>query len=110
MVNLDEFKYAGTNLTAFRLLDPDREEVKHVVDDWIFGEMRYGRKLDAPDQTIKVGKIHSSYSFRCLHSKTYSENVPVWLDTFSKKARLFPPLLNAKSLSSVVKLKKSFQY
>ena len=77
MVNLDEFKYAGTNLTAFRLLDPDREEVKHVVDDWIFGEMRYGRKLDAPDQTIKVGKIHSSYSFRCLQSKTYSENVPV---------------------------------
>ena len=54
MVNLDEFKYAGTNLTAFRLLDPDREEVKHVVDDWIYGEMRYGRKLDAPDQTIKV--------------------------------------------------------
>ncbi len=54
MVNLDEFKYAGTNLTAFRLLDPDREEVKHVVDDWIYGEMRYGRKLDQPDQTIKV--------------------------------------------------------
>ena len=54
MVNLDEFKYAGTNLTAFRLLDPDREEVKHVVDDWIYGEMRYGRKLDGADQTIKV--------------------------------------------------------
>jgi hypothetical protein len=56
MVNLDEFKYAGTNLTAFRLLDPDREEVKHVVDDWIYGEMRYGRKLDTPDQSIKVGQ------------------------------------------------------
>ena len=54
MVNLDEFKYAGTNLTAFRLLDPDREEVKHVVDDWIYGEMRYGRKFESPDQTIKV--------------------------------------------------------
>jgi hypothetical protein len=28
--------------------------VKHVVDDWIYGEMRYGRKLDGADQTIKV--------------------------------------------------------
>ena len=54
MVNLDDFKYGGTNLTAFRLLDPDREEVKQVVQDWIFGEMRYGRKLEAHEQTIKV--------------------------------------------------------
>jgi hypothetical protein len=46
MVNLDEFKYGGTNLTAFRLLDPERAEVKQVVEDWIYGEMRYGRKLD----------------------------------------------------------------
>jgi len=68
MVNLDEFKYAGTNLTAFRLLDPDREEVKHVVDDWIFGEMRYGRKLDAPDQTIKVGELDSLFIFHSVSS------------------------------------------
>lgn len=54
MVNLDDFKYGGTNLTAFRLLDPDREEVKQVVQDWIFGEMRYGRKLEPHEQTIKV--------------------------------------------------------
>ena len=66
MVNLDEFKYAGTNLTAFRLLDPDREEVKHVVEDWIFGEMRYGRKLDAPDQTIKVSMIIPLINFESV--------------------------------------------
>ena len=57
MVNLDDFKYGGTNLTAFRLLDPDREEVKQVVQDWIFGEMRYGRKLEAHEQTIKVSYL-----------------------------------------------------
>ena len=39
MVNLDDFKYGGTNLTAFRLLDPEREEVKQVVQDWIFGRI-----------------------------------------------------------------------
>ena len=54
MVDLDDFKYGGTNVTAFRLLDPEREEVKQVVQDWIFGEMRYGRKLEPHEQTIKV--------------------------------------------------------
>ena len=39
MVNLDDFKYGGTNVTAFRLLDPEREEVKQVVQDWIFGRI-----------------------------------------------------------------------
>ena len=43
MVNLDEFKYGGTNVTAFRLLDPEREEVRKVVQDWIYGEMRFNR-------------------------------------------------------------------
>ena len=54
MVNLDEFKYGGTNLTAFRLLDPERAEVKQVVEDWIYGEMRYGRKLDTSSTSVKV--------------------------------------------------------
>ena len=56
MVNLEEFKYSGTNVTAFRLLDPERDEVKQVVQDWIYGEMRYGRKLDLPTSGIKVNK------------------------------------------------------
>ena len=58
MVNLDDFKYGGTNVTAFRLLDPERDEVKQVVQDWIFGEMRYGRKMEAHEQTIKVCSIN----------------------------------------------------
>jgi hypothetical protein len=31
MVNLEDFKYGGTNVTAFRLLDPEREEVRQVM-------------------------------------------------------------------------------
>ena len=60
MVNLDDFRYGGTNITAFRLLDPERDEVKQVVQDWIFGEMRYGRKMEAHEQTIKVIKQYPS--------------------------------------------------
>ena len=45
MVELEDFKYGGTNITGFRLVDPDLPEVQHVVQDWIRGEMRFGRKL-----------------------------------------------------------------
>lgn len=27
-MDLEEFKYAGTNITAFRLVDPDNEDVQ----------------------------------------------------------------------------------
>ena len=43
-VDLDEFKHGGTNITAFRLVDP--EKTQKVVQDWIYGEQRYNRKLD----------------------------------------------------------------
>ena len=66
MVNLEEFKYGGTNLTAFRLLDPERAEVKQVVEDWLYGEMRrsgYGRKLDqGPSTSIKVILYFTNFS------------------------------------------------
>ena len=56
MVNLEEFKYGGTNVTAFRLLDPERDEVRQVVSDWMHGELRYGSRNfhDKQGQNIKV--------------------------------------------------------
>ena len=54
MVDLEDFKYGGTNVTAFRLLDPDRAEVRQVVEDWMYGEMRFGRNFDAAGHSIKV--------------------------------------------------------
>ena len=33
MVELEDFKYGGTNITAFRLLDPNDELVQVGVDD-----------------------------------------------------------------------------
>ncbi len=30
MISLEDFKYGGTNVTAFRLVDPDRDEVRQV--------------------------------------------------------------------------------
>ncbi|XP_026318746.1 glutamate receptor ionotropic, kainate 2 isoform X3 [Hyposmocoma kahamanoa] len=44
-VDLEEFKYGGTNITALRLLDPERADVQRVVRDWVYEEARKGRKL-----------------------------------------------------------------
>ena len=62
MVELEDFKYSGTNITAFRMIDPGREEVTEVVEDYIraseggggrFGAV--GRKLPYPlGQTLRV--------------------------------------------------------
>ena len=54
MVELEEFKYGGTNISAYRLVDPDLEDVQNVVQDWILGELRYGRKIPFQGKTIKV--------------------------------------------------------
>ncbi|CAH1126003.1 unnamed protein product [Ceutorhynchus assimilis] len=35
-VDLEEFKYGGTNITAFRLVDPEGPEIRRAVRDWNF--------------------------------------------------------------------------
>lgn len=33
-MDLEEFKYGGTNITALRLVDPEGSDVKKAVKDW----------------------------------------------------------------------------
>jgi glutamate receptor, ionotropic, invertebrate len=53
-VDLEEFKYGGTNITALRLLDPERTDVQRVVRDWVYDEARKGRKLQLGHTSAKV--------------------------------------------------------
>ncbi|KOB77595.1 Ionotropic glutamate receptor, partial [Operophtera brumata] len=53
-VDLEEFKYGGTNITALRLLDPDRTDVQRVVRDWVYDEARKGRKIQLGHTTAKT--------------------------------------------------------
>lgn len=34
-VDLDEFKYGGTNITGFRLVNPDTPMVQKVLKQWV---------------------------------------------------------------------------
>lgn len=54
-VDLEEFKHGGTNITAFRLVDPEKQDIQKVVQDWIYGEKRYNRELDMGQSSNKVG-------------------------------------------------------
>lgn len=54
-VDLEEFKHGGTNITAFRLVDPEKQDIQKVVQDWIYGEKRYNRELDMGQNSNKVG-------------------------------------------------------
>jgi hypothetical protein len=35
IVNLEDYKYSGANITAMRLIDPSRKEVREVIQDFI---------------------------------------------------------------------------
>ncbi|XP_061714376.1 glutamate receptor ionotropic, kainate 2 isoform X3 [Cydia pomonella] len=52
-VDLEEFKYGGTNITSLRLLDPERADVQRVVRDWVYDEARKGRKLQLGHTSAK---------------------------------------------------------
>ncbi|KAF4521436.1 hypothetical protein B566_EDAN010593 [Ephemera danica] len=60
IVDLDEFKYGGTNITAFRLVDPERAEVQKVMRDWAYGDTRYGRKPEGAQAPARI-KENTTY-------------------------------------------------
>ena len=56
MVELEDFKYGGTNISALRIVDPEDEIVLNVVQDWVKGEMRFNRKIPFAGKTIRVSE------------------------------------------------------
>ncbi|XP_076667715.1 kainate-type ionotropic glutamate receptor subunit 1D isoform X9 [Andrena cerasifolii] len=70
-VDLEEFKHGGTNITAFRLVDPEKPEIQKAVQDWIYGEKRYNRELDMGQSTNKNNltciKTETSLMYDAVH-------------------------------------------
>ena len=53
-MDLEDFKYGGTNITAFRLVDPQNNEVQAVVKSWTKGEKHFPSGTDSSIPYIKV--------------------------------------------------------
>ncbi|XP_033212072.1 glutamate receptor ionotropic, kainate 2 isoform X2 [Belonocnema kinseyi] len=79
LVDLEEFKHGGTNITAFRLVDP--EKTQKVVLDWIYGEQRYDRKLDlgqSKNKTETALMYDAVYLFaKALHVLDSSQQIDI---------------------------------
>ena len=54
MVELEDFKYGGTNISSLRIVDPENQAVLDVVQEWVKGEMRFNRKIPFAGKTIRV--------------------------------------------------------
>jgi hypothetical protein len=67
-VDLEEFKYGGTNITALRLVDPEKPELQKVVRNWVYGELRYGRKLDLPPPRVRIWTVLENLSHLLMHT------------------------------------------
>lgn len=46
-MDLEEFRYGGTNITAFRLVDPESPTVSRTVSEWQHSELRTDKKTNA---------------------------------------------------------------
>lgn len=53
---MEEFKYGGTNITAFRLVDPDGPEIRRAVRDWTFPPDTKNKKVDSVTLIYRVSK------------------------------------------------------
>ncbi|KAI4485875.1 hypothetical protein M0804_006364 [Polistes exclamans] len=80
-VDLEEFKHGGTNITAFRLVDPEKPEIQRVVQDWIYGEKRYNRELDMGQTSNKTETslmYDAVYLFaKALHDLDTSQQIDI---------------------------------
>ncbi|XP_046985309.1 glutamate receptor ionotropic, kainate 2 isoform X1 [Schistocerca americana] len=76
-VDLEEFKYGGTNITAFRLVDPEKPEIKKVIRDWGYGS--YGRKADmGPIRTETALMYDAVHLFaKALHDLDSSQRIDI---------------------------------
>ncbi|XP_042864660.1 glutamate receptor ionotropic, kainate 2-like isoform X5 [Penaeus japonicus] len=53
-VDLEDFRHGDTNITALTIVDPENPLVQQVIQDWVFGELRHGRNVENPENTLKT--------------------------------------------------------
>jgi len=57
-INLDDFKYGGTNITAFRMINVDKPEVQNVIYSIV--ESMLDRELRMPALNIPAGNLDTT--------------------------------------------------
>lgn len=67
-INLDEFKYGGTNITAFRLVDPNNPLVQSTMRDWQMTAAEDGNNGRRTGPTTTAATSNSSETGGIVHT------------------------------------------
>lgn len=66
-VNLEPFKYGGTNITAFRLIDPDSSVVRETVKNWTLYDAKNNRKQYYEYMNTSAISVETALTFDAVH-------------------------------------------
>lgn len=70
---MEEFRYGGTNITAFRLVDPDNDFVRDIVSEWTQADVKPDRKVNSmsyqPNDTVIKAETALMYDAVLLFAK-----------------------------------------
>lgn len=66
-VNLEPFQYGGTNITAFRLVDPDNSLVRQTVKNWTASDVKIGKKVNYNHDNASVIKAETALMYDAVH-------------------------------------------
>lgn len=56
-LDLSEFRYTGTNITAIRLLNTSSPHLRNAVGDWVLGEKYQHNYINVAPETVTVSNI-----------------------------------------------------
>ncbi|XP_024216292.1 glutamate receptor ionotropic, kainate 2 isoform X2 [Halyomorpha halys] len=115
-VDLEEFKYGGTNITALRLVDPQNPEVQRVVKEWTNLEPRQGKKIEIQSPELIPAETALMYDAvhlfaKALHDLDSSQRIDIkplscdaadtWLHGYSLIN--YMKIVEMKGLTGVIK-------
>ena len=110
MVELEDFKYGGTSITPFRLVNPNDEKVQNVVREWIQGETWHKRQIPFAGKSIKVRNLLAGLNEKiivALSDKKSKRPLLSYIFTINVKgieAVFFVFLLNFQKYQEIIKL------
>lgn len=70
-IDLDEFKYSGTNITAFRLVDPDNPIARKTISEWSQSELRSDKKPNERAFQVIIANLHNYCSYSLLFNEHF---------------------------------------
>ncbi|XP_064612115.1 glutamate receptor ionotropic, kainate 2-like isoform X2 [Liolophura sinensis] len=57
LIDLEDFKHGGANVTAFRIVDPMNPKVRDAISDWALEEMRTGKSALMRQREMQILNI-----------------------------------------------------